>query len=625
MIGRIIGKTTTRGFTILLDSAANKRAYVQTTIQDKKILAQITEIERTKEQTLGYCTIVGYYEGGKLTQAMDAPEPNSEVSLADPNFIDETLGLSRAENGAFLGRLVGYPDVDVKLDVSKFLKTHTAVLAKTGGGKSFCIATIIEELIEKQVPIVIIDPHGEYHTLKEASTQTKQLQAFNIDATNYKKSVKEFSPDIKINRDAERLSLNQTNLSATDLIEMLPAKLSQTQMGIIYTALKEAESPSLDAVRFAIEMQEHPAKFMILNTIDYLKKLQLFSNTPTPTEELVKVGRTTIINLKGVPAEIQEITVHKLLHDLFEERKKGRIPPFFLVVEEAHNYIPERSYRQAKSSKILRQIFAEGRKFGIGACIVTQRPSRVEKNALSQVNTQLILRVTNPADVKAIASSSEGITETMEEDIKGLSVGVGMVVGAFELPVFVTIRPRKTMHGGESIDILKQIQSDKDKLPLIYTEKKENPILIPCVQLEYESNKVLVDLTDMKIVKNLKPIQKVAIPTLDTSGLSEQQMKIFKLAQTLDAFKAAEVFAQSELQFSDLYDILSVLEQKGLLDKEGEHYTAKKINIKDFSLNVDINFEQLEYDEIKDKKYSLEDIHKQFSTPDDMQECYLVT
>lgn len=624
-IGQIVGKTTTNSFNVKLVAPANKRDYVQVKVRNMDVMASITEIERTSEQTLATCRVIGQITGeSSLSPLMEAPSPGAEVHLAKGEFIDKTLGLSKAQNGAFLGYLNGYGKIKVGLDLNRFLKSHTAVLAKTGGGKSFCISTIIEELIEKKVPILIIDPHGEYSSLAEPSKDTAALKEFDLVPRNFKDQVLEFSPDTKINKNAKRLSLNQTNLSATDLIEMLPTQLSPSQTGIIYSALKDAETPSLEAVKDAIEMNDHPGKFTIISTIEYLQKLRLFADDFTPSHELIKVGRASVVNLRGIPPEIQEITVHKLVMDLFEDRKKGKIPPFFLVIEEAHNYIPERSYKKTKCSKILRQIFAEGRKFGIGACIVTQRPSRVEKNALSQVATQIILRVTNPSDIKAIANSSEGVTDDMEDEIKGLEVGVAMVVGAFELPVFVKVRPKLTQHGGESIDILEQIQQEKDTLPLIYREKKEDGTLIPCVLLEYGSHKILVDLTTLRIVKNLNPLLEVDIPKLETASLSEQQKKVFNLARDLNEFKAADLFSQSGLQFSDLHDTLKSLEERKLLVKKGEFYNTMKVNIADFALGDQIKYESFVPKAIKEKQYSLEDVKKLFINPDDIEECFVV-
>ena len=81
--------------------------------------------------------------------------------------------------------------------------------------------------------------------------------------------------------------------------------------------------------------------------------------------------------------------------------------------------------------------FSEGRKFGLGVCLISQRPSRVEKNALSQVNTQIILKVTNPNDVKSISSSVEGITSETEKEIKNIPIGTALVTGVVDTPIFV--------------------------------------------------------------------------------------------------------------------------------------------------------------------------------------------
>src|SRR5881275_3672792 len=107
---------------------------------------------------------------------------------------------------------------------------------------------------------------------------------------------------------------------------------------------------------------------------------------------------------------------------MFELRKLGRIPPMMLVVEEAHNFCPQ--VGQVASSKVFRTLASEGRKFGLGLVIITQRPAKVDKNVLSQCNTQLILKVTNPNDLKALASSVEGLTSESEDEIQRLPVGV---------------------------------------------------------------------------------------------------------------------------------------------------------------------------------------------------------
>ena len=101
------------------------------------------------------------------------------------------------------------------------------------------------------------------------------------------------------------------------------------------------------------------------------------------------------------------------------------------------------------------------RQFGMGLGIVSQRPARVDKSVLSQVTTQAILKVTNPNDLKAIMNSVEGISAESESEIRDLPIGSGMVTGIVDLPLFVSIRPRRSKHGGVSVDML-GLSSTKD-------------------------------------------------------------------------------------------------------------------------------------------------------------------
>jgi len=81
--------------------------------------------------------------------------------------------------------------------------------------------------------------------------------------------------------------------------------------------------------------------------------------------------------------------------------------------------------------------------------VISQRPARVDKNVISQCNTQIIMRVTNPNDLKALSKGLEGMTSELEEEIKRLPPGVAMLVSnEIERPITVNIRPRKSRHGG---------------------------------------------------------------------------------------------------------------------------------------------------------------------------------
>jgi len=94
--------------------------------------------------------------------------------------------------------------------------------------------------------------------------------------------------------------------------------------------------------------------------------------------------------------------------------------------------------------------------------VISQRPARVDKNVISQCNTQIIMRVTNPNDLKALSKGLEGMTAELEEEIKRLPAGVAMLVSnEIERPITVNVRPRKSRHGGVST----QIVIKEDALP----------------------------------------------------------------------------------------------------------------------------------------------------------------
>jgi len=138
-----------------------------------------------------------------------------------------------------------------------------------------------------------------------------------------------------------------------------------------------------------------------------------------------------------------------------------------LIVEEAHNYCPERGFGNSVSSSMLRTVASEGRKFGMGLCVVSQRPAKIDKNIISQCNTNIILKVTNPNDLKAIIQSVEGLTTNTADEIQRLPIGVALISGAsMQVPIMVDIRTRETSHGGKSVTVFKG-ESDSNYVPKI--------------------------------------------------------------------------------------------------------------------------------------------------------------
>ena len=405
--------------------------------------------------------IIGYRDDmGMLRNPRTPFSAGSILYMADDDFIRETLGLDTLERtGAYIGKIMGH-DIMVYLDINNLVQKHVSILAKTGSGKSYLTGVLIEELLKHDVTTVIIDPHGEYSSLKKAAKKSERHTEFGISPKGYADKIKVLTPDPNVNK-GEPLRFTLSAMTPRDLLNFTTLKSStRTYLMTLRRAMdtlkisKGNHYTLKDLIRMLENSEEeNPVVGSLINELEYLESIGIFAARGTRIDEIVQKGRSSIINLKGVDSDIQELVVQRIASALFEMRKKNKIPPLFLVVEEAHNYVPQQG--QVMSSKIMRTIASEGRKFGLGLCIISQRAAKIDKNVLSQCNTQIILKVTNPNDLKAISNSVEGIDTHTIDEIQRLPPGVALVMGgSLPLPIFVEIRPRVTVHGGESVKVI---------------------------------------------------------------------------------------------------------------------------------------------------------------------------
>ncbi len=657
MLGRITGKATTLQFAFELFDTADVRKFEYVKVPHRVyqwVLCQVVEIEKSQDQTLAKCNVLGYKDSeGKVKQIRIPFDINTEVFLADDEFIRSVIELAAEDKGAYLGRLDG-KDIPVRLDLSKLLTKHVAVLAKSGAGKSYAVGVLIEEILERKVPILIIDPHGEYGTLKEPSADKDGLAAYGLKPKKY--VVHEYGDPKTPGLTPLRLS---NNMSQQELVQLIPGKLNNTQLGIVYNAVKGIDHLDFDTLLLALEAEESSAKWAIINLVEHLRGLGIFSSNPLSYNELIKSGVCSTVNLRGIAPEIQEIVVYKLAKDLFELRKQNKVPPFFLVVEEAHNYCPERSFGESTSSKILRTIASEGRKFGLGLCVISQRPARVDKSVLSQCTTQVILKVTNPNDLKAVSSSVEGLTAESEAEIQNLPIGTALVTGVVDMPLFVNIRPRRTKHGGHAVDMLNQRAADDfleqkarfEELAMIPVVKPKitpeelrlmsqkrvtetKTILIPaylftCQEKDVEY-RVLVDMTNGEVVLDLDEYATARLPELDK--LSGAQVKLLMAAHKLKRFTKDELVRKAGTTV-EVDDDLKDLVEKGYLrrgEKEGsfqvtDAYLLSKLS--GHACYAPITFEKVSATEQRVKTARLDTVKAhlaRFTKVLDQQECHII-
>ena len=447
-IGKIISSSTSN-FTFSAYGEIKKFDYV--CIEHEGLaLAQIKEVKQDSNGTIGEAEIIGY-ENRKY-MARSPFKVGSSVYKASYDAIRKIIGIE--SDGLYIG-LLKDTDMKVYLSPETIIKKHLCILAKSGSGKSYVMGVIIEEMIKKGYPVVIIDAHGEYVSLRHPNLDKQEFKAmkkFGVKPRSYIKNVVEYAPLIGKNKDAVPLFLDELNIDFEDLLQLIP-KATPLQRGILYEAYKMAKEKRIYSLKDIIEIirfAKSNAKWNLLPQLEQIYSTKLFSPNSTPIEEIVKKKRCSIINLKGVPLRIQEILVSQLLSKIFEERKKNSIPPVLIVIEEAHRYCPERGEGKSMAGNIIKTIATEGRKFGVGFAIVTQRPARVDKNVISQCNTHIILRTTNPNDVKAIVSSVEGLTSSAAQEIQRLPIGTAILSGLpLVAPIFVEIRIRESLHGGK--------------------------------------------------------------------------------------------------------------------------------------------------------------------------------
>ncbi len=411
-----------------------------------------------EERVSAMITMLGYRDDRGLLQVPGTPfKAGSPVLAADDELIRDVIGIKEdARTGAFIGMLNGH-DIRIELDINSMVQKHVSVLAKTGGGKSYMTGVILEELMKHDVTVLIVDPHGEYNSMVDSGVVVEGAEKFGITPRSYKDKIMEFSPDTKINPNAKPLKFTLSNMEPKDLLDLTNIKNGRKELTSLkkaIEALKATKSTfSLRELMTVLEAEEDGGVGTLIQELEYLNSIDIFAERGTKMNELIVKGMTTILNLRGTPPDIQALIVARIATALFELRKVNSIPPMLMVVEEAHNYCPQQGVMD--SSKIMRTIASEGRKFGLGMVIITQRAAKVDKNVLSQCNTQVILKVTNPNDIKAIVSSVEGLSAGMADEIQRIPIGIAIVSGGgVSNPLFVQIRPRETRHGGESVKII---------------------------------------------------------------------------------------------------------------------------------------------------------------------------
>ena len=410
------------------------------------------------------------------------PTPGDPIFLASSETLSQMLSAKRtAENGsAHVGSLLTREpgDVPVVLSVKDVVSTHLAILASTGSGKSYTAGVLVEELMNSfnRASVLIVDPHGEYHTMQSIQGDP---QFFGADG--YKPEVKIFTPD--------KIKVRFSTLTEADVKYLLPEGTSDKMLHFLGQAFRslndqlKAEGKrdylySYYDLREMVQKQQYGKDDSNAGDGGNVSSIQgllwrldarfdrpdgIFSASEhIPLQDMFRPGRCTILQLSDIEQHEQQVIVGTLLRrvnkarmmTVREEATTGENfldYPVFTLLEEAHRFAPAGA--SVVSTNVLKQILSEGRKFGVGIGLITQRPGKLDQDVLSQCMTQIIMRIVNPIDQQTVAQSVEGAGRAMLAELPALTKGQAVISGVgINTPVMCRIRPRLTKHGGETFD-----------------------------------------------------------------------------------------------------------------------------------------------------------------------------
>lgn len=458
--------------------------------------------------------LVGYKdaETGRIRMPRRPLDPGASVETVDFHFLSEFYEF-REETSLHVGNLIGYDRgeniVPVYLDVTNLVTEHVAVLAMTGSGKSYTVGRIIERLVaQHNGTVVVFDPHGEYGKALSGGKvrfndvsdvadprdqkSLPQIQDMLRRLTEAGAGIQAYTPQDasfqhKYAGENLELAMQFDNFEMDDISEILPG-LSEPQQRVLDVAirywrriekqprdinrLRDLLGDGLDELREWDQLSEAEAKALngrsaavaSMKLRRLLMEAKAFYNTslpaPTDVHRMVgrlgdKKGRLIIVDQQGLSDTAKQVLTALVSSEILRaaSSKSDPIRPVFMVYEEGHTFAPAGEH--AISLRIIKKVAGEGRKFGVGFAVVSQRPSKLDPDVTSQCNTIVAMRLKNPDDQRFILKVSDMFSKADVEELPGLSTGEALISGrSIPAPLLVKVGTKALVHGGESPRVL---------------------------------------------------------------------------------------------------------------------------------------------------------------------------
>lgn len=408
--------------------------------------------------------------------------------------------------GLAVGTLASHPSLKVCLDPTNLFGRHFAILGQTGSGKSWTVASLVQKtvVVMPRAHVIILDLHGEYcwkrpdgtHSYAFGEAIVRHVDARDLEMPYWLMTYAELC-DLLIEH-SEREATNQTaffrdcvlegrqgeNTTATPALGLARVTVDTPIYFSLDDILTKVRAKNVERVgtkqgpmfgafdRFLMRIESK------LNDVryDFLLKPKI-RNTSASLSGLLrdfvglgtKKAAVTVIDLSSVPFDVRPTVAAQIGRLAFEFNywnPRYREFPILLTCEEAHAYIPRAAESQfAGSRKSMERIAKEGRKYGVGLAVVSQRPHEVSETVLAQCGTFICLRITNPDDqgyVRSLVPESEGDLVSV---LAGLGRGEALVLGeAVPLPTRVQFDRPSPVPNSDDVDFYAKWKDGPDDL-----------------------------------------------------------------------------------------------------------------------------------------------------------------
>jgi uncharacterized protein len=181
-------------------------------------------------------------------------------------------------------------------------------------------------------------------------------------------------------------------------------------------------------------------------------------------KDLFEPGQVTVLQMNEISQDEQQVICAAVLRQANQARMgtqketvtsedpENFLPyPVFILLEEAHRFAP--AHEPSRCKAVIRTILSEGRKFGLGMGLITQRPGKIDSDVLSQCMSQFIMRIVNPVDQDSLKYGVEAAGRDLLKELPALTKGQVIISGAcVNTPVLCKVRKRLTTHGGETLN-----------------------------------------------------------------------------------------------------------------------------------------------------------------------------